>query len=295
MDIKDLLTIKTNQRHPLYWKYHHLRHFGPIWNILNAKARLDFMTHKPSLTDTDKKIIHDLKKDGISISHYDRHFTSGFNALVSHAEMLFNAPAVQNEIRMKREGIFNAETGNKKEFFVYALGGHLGSGSRLDTGDPLIAFVLDRKIKNIVDSYFGLRTQFHNFGLLQTLVAKDERMLWSQKWHRDPDDRKIVKVFIYLNDVDDDTGPFMYVKGSQLGGKWRNFYPQIPPTGVYPPEGAVESAVPREDIAICTGKAGTIIFADTSGLHKGGFCKKKDRKHFVGGFTSWATIIPKSY
>ena len=42
----------------------------------------------------------------------------------------------------------------------------------------------------------------------------------SQRWHRDYNDERLVKVFIYLTDVDEDTGPLEYVPGSTLGGEY---------------------------------------------------------------------------
>ena len=40
----------------------------------------------------------------------------------------------------------------------------------------------------------------------------------SQLWHFDFDDKHLLKAFLYLRDVDADTGPFEYVAGSQPGG-----------------------------------------------------------------------------
>ena len=97
------------------------------------------------------------------------------------------------------------------------------------------------------------------------------------------------KFFIYLNDVDETSGPFTYVKGSNLGGRWRNVYPQRPPMGSYPLAGAVDAVVSATDVRPCTGKAGTVIFADTSGLHKGGYATAKERIMFMAGFITSAS------
>ena len=39
----------------------------------------------------------------------------------------------------------------------------------------------------------------------------------SQRWHRDFDDSHLLKVFLYLVDVDEQTGPFEFVAGSARG------------------------------------------------------------------------------
>jgi hypothetical protein len=106
----------------------------------------------------------------------------------------------------------------------------------------------------------------------------------SMLWHRDPEDKRMCKMFIYLTDVDENSGPFIYVKQSTYGRKYGSYLPQRPPKGYYPVEGAVEKKVEGNDITVCTGKAGTVVFADTSGLHKGGYAKLNKRVMFTAGY-----------
>jgi hypothetical protein len=123
--------------------------------------------------------------------------------------------------------------------------------------------------------------------LNETIPVGDEAPQHSQKWHRDPEEKRQMKTFIYLNDVDSETGPFTYVKRSQFGSPiYGNLFPQELPLGVYPPDGAVEKAVAAEDIISATGKAGTLIFCDTAGLHRGGYAKSKSRMMFTGFYPS---------
>lgn len=167
---------------------------------------------------------------------------------------------------------------------------------KLDAENPFIRFSLSKKIHNIAGDYLKLKPLFNSFYLMSTIVVPggSEEYL-SQRWHRDPEDKKLVKVFLYLNDVDEGTGPFTYIKGSQYGGKWRNVFPQRPPAGSYPPAGEVEKIIPQSDVKICTALAGTIIFCDTSGLHKGGFSTERSRLMSMSCFVSEASKYPKNY
>jgi hypothetical protein len=54
----------------------------------------------------------------------------------------------------------------------------------------------------------------------------------------------------------------------------------------YPPEGAVESRFPPEQRRVCTGKAGTLVFCDTTGFHKGGHATGKGRYLFNAVYTT---------
>lgn len=83
-------------------------------------------------------------------------------------------------------------------------------------------------------------------------------------WHKDADDRHVVKVIIYFNDVDEHSGPFCYIPETHPFGKKRNLGPK---TGEHYIEDALVSDIrPQQTL---TGPAGTVIFADTAGFHRG--------------------------
>jgi hypothetical protein len=160
----------------------------------------------------------------------------------------------------------------------------------LDPKDPFMALALDETTLDIVNGYMRMWCKFEYINLNVTIpVNPGTPPRQSQRWHRDPGDKKIIKMFVYLNDVDETSGPFIYVRGSQYGGRWRKSFPQRLPHGYYPPDGAVERLVPSSDIRTCVGRAGAIIFADTTGLHKGGYATAKERIMFTAGFTTKAS------
>ena len=102
----------------------------------------------------------------------------------------------------------------------------------------------------------------------------------SQWWCRDRVMKRILKVISCPTAVDEESGPFTYVLGSQIGGgRWRRLFPQkqFGLHGIYPGEGAVDKVVPKSDMKVCTGTAGAVIFCDTTGLRKGGYSLSKSR------------------
>ena len=105
----------------------------------------------------------------------------------------------------------------------------------------------------------------------------DDRIA-SQRWHRDPWDNHIVKVFTYFSDVDEDAGPFEYLRGTPEGGRNAHLWPWegddvYDKHGLYPPQDEFEAKAPAEDVLTCTGPPGTMVFADTSGFHRGGWTR----------------------
>jgi hypothetical protein len=91
----------------------------------------------------------------------------------------------------------------------------------------------------------------------------------SQLWHRDPEDLRLIKAFIYLVDVDDQCGPFTYI-------------PRTHPFGAESASGQrfdkkkriaddrMGRVFPEASWRVCTGAANTMILADTLGYHRGG-------------------------
>lgn len=87
----------------------------------------------------------------------------------------------------------------------------------------------------------------------------------TQLYHSDPDDFKMLKFFIYLNDVTGMNGPFEYLMNSHQQPYIRYFSPS---------EGCrLSDLQPRylgfDEVLTCVGKAGTMVVADTVGLHRG--------------------------
>lgn len=94
-----------------------------------------------------------------------------------------------------------------------------------------------------------------------------------------------------MTDVDEDAGPFTYVPFSTYGKKYGYLFPQRVPSGSYPASYDFEKAVSPNGIQVCTGKKGTIIFCDTSGLHCGGYARSRERIMFTAGWRSCASVM----
>jgi hypothetical protein len=117
----------------------------------------------------------------------------------------------------------------------------------------------------------------------------------SQKWHRDYEDLKLLKVFLYLGDVTPESGPLSYVESSQYNGKFGNLFPRKFPNGVVVEEDEINTLFHSNEQKTFTLKEGTFVLADTSGLHKGGHCISIERFLFTFTYTSFAGISPRNF
>src|SRR5262245_34206170 len=111
-----------------------------------------------------------------------------------------------------------------KEFVVrkYAYGVRLG----LD--DPWLSLGSDTRLLDIANSYLGLWSKLEYVDVWYTPPANEGDRRSSQRWHRDFNDRHLLKAFIYLVDVDEETGPFEYVPRSAPGGELDSLWPWRP-------------------------------------------------------------------
>lgn len=97
----------------------------------------------------------------------------------------------------------------------------------------------------------------------------------AQTFHIDYDRLRWLKIFIYLTDVASDSGPHVFVRHSHLREARRanligRGYVRLPDEDVlrvYRPDEVVE----------IVGPAGTVLFEDTSGFHKGRMPEKRER------------------
>lgn len=97
----------------------------------------------------------------------------------------------------------------------------------------------------------------------------------AQRFHIDYDRVRWLKVFIYLTDVTPDNGPHVFVRHSHLreprrAGLIGRGYVRIAD------EDVARAYRPEEFISIC-GPAGTVLFEDTSGFHKGSRPEQRER------------------
>ncbi|WMN61175.1 phytanoyl-CoA dioxygenase family protein [Pseudoalteromonas xiamenensis] len=129
----------------------------------------------------------------------------------------------------------------------------------------------NQKAYEIGTSYIG-----SDLELVTTLggkVKRDPENLGSGGWHRDSFLSQF-KMIVYLTDVDEDNGPFQYVNGSNLlRGKLKDASCRDKGDIRNPryKDEYVRMLVNKKgfDLTTFTGKAGTAILCDTSGIHRG--------------------------
>lgn len=131
--------------------------------------------------------------------------------------------------------------------------------------DPNIQnLVSDPGLLAIAQSYLGAKPILDMISMWwSTSFSKKASSEVAQLYHFDMERVRFLKIFFYLTDVDEETGPHCYIKGSNNG-----FPPALQKDGRIKDE-EINANYPPQDILEITGRRGTILAVDTSGFHKG--------------------------
>jgi len=125
-------------------------------------------------------------------------------------------------------------------------------------------FATDPAMALISQRYLGQPVIMDEVAFWWTTTKKAEDAdLNAQLFHQDRDRLSFLKFFMYLTDVDTNTGTHVYVRGSHRNIPW-----SLRADGRMSDD-AVRSAGLSENVTELTGPAGTIMAVDTIGLHKG--------------------------
>jgi hypothetical protein len=156
---------------------------------------------------------------------------------------------------------------------------------------------LDARLLDTVNTYLGLWAKLIHFDLWYTIpLAADRPAVASQRWHRDPEDEKLIKVFLYFSDVSEGSGPLQYVPGTFPGGPYENVWRKTSILdATYPPAEEFESVLPASKWISCVGPSGTLVFCDTNGFHRGGFATSRARILATWTFVTPASLFPRRF
>jgi hypothetical protein len=138
---------------------------------------------------------------------------------------------------------------------------------------------------NIASEYFGCIPMMSNINLRRSFVKKSTAPVATQLYHADANSVNFLKFFMYLDDVDLDGGPFVYVEGSN-NLRFEGWDSKARWT-----DQEIENIYGKSKVKFLTGKVGDLIVANTTGFHKGLQPLKQDR--FM--LTVYYTIHPNTW
>lgn len=243
-----------------------LKHVGVSW--LEANRRRRYTSDLAPLAERDHWIVDALEADGACVTNIDALGMSGTAAMLKEADDAFAATASNPR-----------KPGAKS--YIAALPHEL-----VEKSLSLFSWGLSERILAIAEHYIG-RPVFYR-GLVGRRDLADGQEVGTRLFHLDYEDQRIMKVIVYLNDVDEDGGPFEFVPRSL--SPWHD---QIRFIEGRVSDEEMDRLVPRSRWKACVGKAGTVLFADPCTiLHRGRIPLSGDRRTLFYAYNSKTPRVP---
>jgi hypothetical protein len=264
------------------------RNSGLMWRyVFNLSSTAAYRFSHHSLPDEERRLLRDLDRDGVAMTSAASLLEGGscFDRLAEAVASLEQDQA--DAIAAARRDADRGDAIGSKTF-IYPL---LGEKPVLDVESIWARFALQPPLLRIVNAYFGMFTQLRYYNVWHTFATQTPPRE-SQLWHRDREDYQILKLFVYLSDVDAGAGPFTYARRTHRKGNVRREPACFIESGVKRSgDREMAAVVPSEQWVTATGRKGTIVFADTRGYHKGGGGRERDRLIYTCMFTSPASQV----
>ena len=173
----------------------------------------------------------------------------------------------------------------KKQFWQRPL-----SGVILNSDHFLVTLALKPDILSIVSEYIGGLPLLNSVEIIRSIESGENDWAKSQLWHRDHDDSRMLKLFIYLSDVSiNNEGPFEYYDSVATNAMGLRYSP-IHKTD------KVVSAAAESKPNLVFGNKGTCFFVDTHRcLHRGSRMKgSSSRLVYIATYTSSCRLVSKA-
>ena len=213
------------------------------------KARTAFNASLPPLNAAAKDIVEVLEARGIYITTLDRLGVPETDALLEASVAL----AEKLKVRARTPAFSDCHEvhATLAEFLQ----------------DPhIFRWGLNKQLLQIVSHYLGLPVGYD--GVSCVLSVADQREIGARAWHRDLEDRRMLKICVYLNAVDEGGGPLECVAPGL--NTWLNESPLHQREPISNPEMEQLPVFNADQIVSCMGPKGTVIFLDTARFfHRG--------------------------
>jgi hypothetical protein len=251
--------------------------------LSNRKSRRHFAHDRPQLDETQQRVLSEVDAEGFSVVTFGDLFPEEHWSEIERMRDRFVA-GTEADLAAGGE---NVRVREGKEFVVrlHSYGVDIG----LD--DPWFRACASHRMLDIANAYLRMWSKLEYIDVWYSVPqpASAERIS-SQRWHRDYNDKHLLKAFLYLVDVDPEMGPFQYIPGSQPGGPYADAWPWSPLGQNYPTEEELAEKIPASAVHTFTAPKATLIFCNTAGFHRGGFSTTDPRVLATVTYSSPASL-----
>ena len=256
-----------------------------ISELFYRRAISKYLDKLPTLSKYENFIVKALKQQGV--------FVTSLNKLTTYSTSLMLQSA--NHLMLELQKMSPSDSIDYVLTTDHSM--HIFSTHIVWNHSELFLWGLEESILRIVETYIGLPITYFGVGLRKEIVNGEE--VGTRIWHFDREDRRVVKVIIYLNDVSEQDGPFEYIPkhltvSNSILRQFLKFVPKfinLPnPALKYIPNPVFDKDL-RQIISAsewkqCLGSAGTVIFVDTANVWHHGKIPHSERVTATFTYTS---------
>jgi hypothetical protein len=256
--------------------------------LQNRSSRRRYAERPPALDVTQRGLVDRLDADGYAVIPFVDLFSSEqWDALQTQADAFMSG----TEAGLAADGADESNALKRREGKEFVVRAHSWEGVSLGADDPWFQACISDRLLGVANGYLRMWAKLSYVDLWYTVPQpRDAARVASQLWHRDFDDRHLLKAFLYLVDVDSETGPFEYVPGSQPGGRFGDLW-EWKPLGVRRiDDEELQAHTTNEAVKTLAAPKGTLILCNTSGFHRGGFSTAKPRVLATATYCSPASL-----
>jgi hypothetical protein len=224
-----------------------------------------YAKYLPKLNAEDTDILNSLQTQGVCITSLDR------------LQLPSNQPMLERGVELSQTLVNTSIT---NDFYGCAV--ELNK-SKLIQHPQVFLWALETRLLDIVENYIGLPVIYQGCCLRKDLA--NNQSIGVRQWHLDWEDRRTIKIIIYLNDVDLDGGPFQYLTKdlTSLAVKNLNYH-----NFQFLRDEKMTAVIPDSQWQTCLSKAGTVIITDTANVfHRAKPAVKNSRYSITYCYTSY--------
>lgn len=241
-------------------------------------SRLSYRRCLPQLQPTEQSLVNQLNQTGVAVTPIDRldlplNPMMGYQAAQLCAQLAAR-PTMPTDASQQRSCL-----------------SHTTAASPLDIANrfpAVFSWGFQPSLMRIADAYLQVPACCTAYSFRRDFAAAQtfsQAQIGTRYWHYDGEDHRLLRMIVYLHDVDSSGGPFEYLEPAASPP-----YAQFAAIDYKVTDAMLEPLVPRSRWQTCTGKAGTLILADLARVFHHGTIPQRDRFAMFYSFVSrWPT------
>jgi hypothetical protein len=247
----------------------------------NEEARRLLADHPPALDDLQSELVSRLNTEGVAEVELARLFSPD-----SWKEVAAEAAAFARET----EGKLAAEPERPGESRPRQVIRRHGRAAELPLEDPWLQIALSPRLLAVVNAYLGMWGKLTHCNQVYKAAPPEGVEPW-EKWHRDAQDKRLVRVILHLSDVQTGADQLECVPGSTGEGPYAALWPWTPGGRRLPPAEEFAERIPDAAIRTLNPSPGTIVLWNASGLHREGFTARGPQVLWKCSYSSPASLL----